>query len=66
MKTLILLSLFLFSSLVLIAQQPGETMLVGEEPDMEQYLPQLPTDASFPDAERVLVVYKKNSETDTL
>ena len=62
MKTLILLLSFLFTNLFLIAQQ-GEIMLIGEDPDPEQFLPQLPTDAGIPDVNRVLVVYATNIDS---
>jgi hypothetical protein len=62
MKTFLFYSLLLLSNVLLIAQVPGETMLLGEESE-EQLLPQTPTNTSFPDAERVLVIYATNVDS---
>jgi hypothetical protein len=55
-KLFLLLSFLLFQSL-LIAQSPGDSMMVGDAPDPEQIQAQDPTYKNFPTPDEVLVVY---------
>jgi uncharacterized protein (TIGR03790 family) len=47
----------------LLLADPGDTMLVDDEPDLEQLLAQDPTNVNFPKPENILVVYAKNVDS---
>ena len=63
-KLFLLLSFFLFQSL-LIAQSPGDSMMIGNLPDPEQIQTQDPTYKNFPMPEEVLVVYADSTLGDS-
>jgi hypothetical protein len=63
-KLFLLLSFLLFQSL-LIAQSPGDSMMVGDAPDPEQIQAQDPTYKNFPTPDEVLVVYADSTLGDS-
>lgn len=63
MKSFIYLFLFFIYPILLIAQEPGDSMLVGDSPDLERLLTQDPTYANFAKPDEVLIVYANNVDS---
>ncbi|NWG28045.1 MAG: TIGR03790 family protein [Ignavibacteriaceae bacterium] len=62
MKAFIILILIITFNQLIFAD-PGDTMLVDDEPDLEELLAQDPTNVNFPKPENILVVYSNNVDS---
>lgn len=62
MKAYIIFFLILFFSNLIFAD-PGDTLMVDNEPDLEQLLAQDPTNVNFPKPENILVVYSNDVDS---